>query len=279
MKPGTLYVVATPIGNLADLSPRAVEVLQQVDLIAAEDTRHSQNLLSHFAIRTPMTAYHDHNESQQTAVLIEKLLAGTQIALISDAGTPLLSDPGYRLLDAAHQHRIPVSPVPGPCAAIAALSAAGLATDRFLFAGFTPARSGARKQFYADLAKQSATLVFYESCHRIVDSLNDMREVLGGQRRVLLAREISKTFETLYRADLTSLCEWVQSDANQQKGEFVLVVEGAVEQSSGANLDVSHVLAILLAELPLKQACSLAVKLTGEKKNKVYKMALEQQVG
>ena len=274
MKPGTLYVVATPIGNLGDLSPRAIEVLQQVDLIAAEDTRHSQHLLSHFAIRTPMSAYHDHNESHQTHVLIEKLRAGANIALVSDAGTPLLSDPGYRLLNAAHENGIKVSPVPGPCAAISALSVAGLATDRFLFAGFTPSRSTARKQFYKELAAESATLVFYESSHRIVESLNDMREVLGEQRLVLLAREISKTFETVHRAEIGTMCAWVQADSNQQKGEFVLVVQGAVT-SLDTVLDVTTVLAILLEELPLKQASALAAKITGEKKNKVYKMALE----
>lgn len=277
MKQGTLYVVATPIGNLADMSARAIEVLGQVNLIAAEDTRHSQYLLAHFSIRTPMTPYHDHNEAQQTPVLIEKLRAGASIALVSDAGTPLLSDPGYRLVNAAHEAGIPVSPVPGPCAAIAALSAAGLATDRFLFAGFTPSKSSARKQFFEELAHESATLVFYESSHRIVASLKDMAAVLGGQRLILLAREISKTFETLHRAELGAMCDWVQADANQQKGEFVLVVQGAEKQATGAVQDVTAVLAVLLEELPLKQASALAARLTGEKKNLVYKMALALQ--
>lgn len=275
MKQGTLYVVATPIGNLADMSPRAVSVLEQVDLIAAEDTRHSQYLLAHYAIRTPMTPYHDHNETQQTPVLIEKLRAGASIALVSDAGTPLLSDPGYRLVNAAHEAGISVSPLPGPCAAIAALSAAGLATDRFMFAGFAPNKSTARKHFFEELAQETATLVFYESSHRIVDSLQDMLAVLGGQRLVLMAREISKTFETLHRAELATLCEWVQADANQQKGEFVLVVQGATRQSTGAALDVAAVLGILLEELPLKQASALAARITGEKRNLVYKMALD----
>lgn len=275
MKQGTLYVVATPIGNLADMSPRAVSVLEQVDLIAAEDTRHSQYLLAHYAIRTPMTPYHDHNETQQTPVLIEKLRAGASIALVSDAGTPLLSDPGYRLVNAAHEAGIAVSPLPGPCAAIAALSAAGLATDRFLFAGFAPNKTTARRHFFEELAQETATLVFYESSHRIVDSLQDMLAVLGGQRLVLMAREISKTFETLHRAELATLCEWVQADANQQKGEFVLVVQGATRQSTGAALDVAAVLGILLEELPLKQASALAARITGEKRNRVYKMALD----
>jgi 16S rRNA (cytidine1402-2'-O)-methyltransferase len=277
MKQGTLYVVATPIGNLADMSARAIEVLGQVNLIAAEDTRHSQYLLAHFSIKTPMTPYHDHNEAQQTPVLIEKLRAGASIALVSDAGTPLLSDPGYRLVNAAHEAGLPVSPVPGPCAAIAALSAAGLATDRFLFAGFTPSKSSARKLFFEELAHESATLVFYETSHRIVASLKDMAAVLGGQRLILLAREISKTFETLHRAELGAMCDWVQADANQQKGEFVLVVQGAEKQAAGAMQDVTAVLAVLLEELPLKQASALAARLTGEKKNLVYKMALALQ--
>ena len=277
MNQGTLYVVATPIGNLSDMSPRAIEVLERVDLIAAEDTRHSQHLLAHFAVRTPMTPYHDHNEAQQTPLLIEKLRGGASIALISDAGTPLLSDPGYRLVNAVHEAGLRVSPVPGPCAAIAALSAAGLATDRFVFAGFAPAKSAARKQFFEGLAREASTLVFYESSHRIVGSLHDMRDVLGGQRLILLAREISKTFETLHRTNLAAMGEWVQADSNQQKGEFVLVVQGAEKQPEGVAIDVATVLAILLEELPLKQASALAARITGEKKNLVYKMALEQQ--
>lgn len=274
MKQGTLYVVATPIGNLADMSPRAVSVLEQVDLIAAEDTRHSQYLMAHFAIRTPMTPYHDHNETQQTPVLIEKLRAGASIALVSDAGTPLLSDPGYRLVNAAHEAGIKVTPLPGPCAAVAALSAAGLATDRFLFAGFAPSKSTARKHFFEEFSQQTATLVLYESSHRIVESLQDMQTVFGGDRLVLLAREISKTFETLHRADIASLCDWVKADPNQQKGEFVLVVQGAIKQTAGTAMDTGAVLAILLEELPLKQASALAARITGEKKNLVYKMAL-----
>lgn len=277
MKQGTLYVVATPIGNLADMSPRAIEILEQVDLIAAEDTRHSQHLLAHFSIRTPMIPYHDHNEAQQTPLLIEKLRHGASIALISDAGTPLLSDPGYRLVNAVHEAGLRVSPVPGPCAAVAALSAAGLATDRFLFAGFAPARVAARKQFFESLARETATLVFYESSHRIADSLRDMRDVLGGQRLALLAREISKTFETLHRAELSVLCDWVEADSNQQKGEFVLVVAGAEKTAGGVAMDVATVLTLLLDELPLKQASALAARITGEKKNRVYRMALEMR--
>jgi 16S rRNA (cytidine1402-2'-O)-methyltransferase len=278
MKQGTLYVVATPIGNLADMSTRAREVLEQVSLIAAEDTRHSQHLLAYFSIRTPLTAYHDHNEVQQTPLLIEKLRDGASIALISDAGTPLLSDPGYKLVNAAHEAGIRVSPVPGPCAAIAALSAAGLATDRFLFAGFAPAKSAARKEFFLGLAHETATLVFYESSHRIVESLQEMRDVLGGWRQILMAREISKTFETLHRTTLALLPDWVLADSNQQKGEFVLVVQGADKQDAAdINTNVELILRVLLEELPLKQASAIAARITGEKKNAVYKKALEMR--
>lgn len=276
MKQGTLYIVATPIGNLADMSTRAIAVLGEVALIAAEDTRHSQHLLAHFNIKTPMLAYHDHNEAQQTPVLIEKLRAGNSVALISDAGTPLLSDPGYRLVKAAHEAGITVSPLPGPCAAIAALSAAGLPTDRFYFAGFPPAKISARQTFFRDLSRQSATLVFYESSHRIVESLQDMAVLFGHDRQALLAREISKTFETLRKASLAELLEWVMSDANQQKGEFVLVVEGAAVVSADDS-EIKSLLEILLDELPVNQASHLAARITGKKKNEVYKLALSMK--
>jgi 16S rRNA (cytidine1402-2'-O)-methyltransferase len=275
MKHGTLYVVATPIGNLGDMSPRAVAVLGEVSWIAAEDTRHSQHLLTHFNIRTPMLAYHDHNEAQQTPNLIEKLCAGASVALITDAGTPLLSDPGYRLVKAAHEAGIRVSPVPGPCAAIAALSAAGLPTDRFCFAGFPPAKSSARKGFFKDLSHQPATLVFYESSHRIVESLQDLCEQFGADRQALLAREISKNFETLRKAALAELLAWVEADANQQKGEFVLVVQGVEAGASTAEESgLRALLDILLDELPVSQASQLAARITGRKKNEVYKIAL-----
>jgi 16S rRNA (cytidine1402-2'-O)-methyltransferase len=274
MNQGVLYIVATPIGNLADISKRALEVLANVDLIAAEDTRHSRHLLAHYNISVPLQAYHDHNEERQTPILLEKLRAGSDIALISDAGTPLLSDPGYRLVKAAHDSDIRVSPIPGPCAAIAALSAAGLATDRFYFAGFPPAKAGARQGFFEELARQPATLIFYESSHRILASLADMMAVLGADRDAVLAREITKTFETLHKASLAELLAWVQADDNQRKGEFVVMVSGALPQP-GVELDVEKVLAVLMAELPLKQASALAARITGRKKNQVYKMALE----
>lgn len=275
MNQGTLYVIATPIGNRADMGERAISVLKQVDLIAAEDTRHSKNLMQHYSIATPMQAYHEHNEEQATPKLIQRLLAGENIALISDAGTPLLSDPGYRLVKAAHESAVKVSPIPGACAAIAALSVSGLATDRFMFAGFPPHKQGARQNFYREFEHQSATLVFYESSHRIVASVMDMSQVFGENRRVVLAREITKLFETVHSAELGDLIEWLQADSNQQKGEFVLVVEGAEQQVSQQSAELSQVLKVLLEELPVKQASQMAAKLTGMKKNQVYKLALE----
>lgn len=275
MNQGTLYVIATPIGNLADIGGRAIEVLKQVDLIAAEDTRHSKGLLQYYAIGAPMQAYHDHNEEQITPKLVQRLLAGENIALISDAGTPLLSDPGYRLVKAAHESSIKVSPVPGACAAIAALSASGLATDKFLFAGFPPHKSGARQGFYQQFEQQTSTLIFYESSHRIVASVRDMQLVFGGQRKVVMAREITKTFETIHSSTLEELPEWLQADQNQQKGEFVIVLQGCAEAMDTMSVGLENILKILLEELTVKQASKLAAKITGMKKNTVYKLALE----
>lgn len=275
MNQGTLYVIATPIGNRADMGERAISVLKQVDLIAAEDTRHSKNLMQHYNISTPLQAYHDHNEEQATPKLIQRLLAGENIALISDAGTPLLSDPGYRLVKAAHAAAVKVSPVPGACAAIAALSASGLATDRFMFAGFPPHKQGARQNFYREFEYQAVTLVFYESSHRIVASVKDMLQIFGADRRVVLAREITKLFETVHSAQLGELLEWLQADSNQQKGEFVLVLEGAKQQVSQQSAELSQILKVLLEGLPVKQASQMAAKITGMKKNQAYKLALE----
>ncbi len=274
MKQGVLYIIATPIGNLSDISQRAIDVLANVDLIAAEDTRHSRHLLSHFQIATPLVAYHDHNEQSQTPQLVEKLQSGLSIALISDAGTPLLSDPGYRLVKAAHDQRIRVSPIPGACAAIAALSASGLATDQFCFAGFPPARTAARRQFYEVFKQQPQSVIFYESSHRILDSLRDLCAVVGEQREVLLARELTKTFETLRRSPLGELVDWVAGDENQRKGEFVLIQAAADAQPDEHRVQVETVLDVLMSELPLKQASALTARITGAKKNQVYKMAL-----
>ena len=272
--PGTLYLVATPIGNLADITQRAISVLQHVDIIAAEDTRHSQRLLSFLGIKSTLLAYHEHNEDRMTPKLLDELASGKSIALISDAGTPLISDPGYRLVTQGHDKKISIVPVPGVCAAIAALSAAGLATDSFTFEGFPPAKQGARLHFLEQLAEQQRTMIFYISCHRIVETLKDMRTVFGENRRATFARELTKTFETIKRAELADLVGWVEADDNQRKGEIVLVVEG--KESQGADsAQIDHYLSILLAELPVKQSVSLLVKMTGENKNDVYKRALE----
>jgi 16S rRNA (cytidine1402-2'-O)-methyltransferase len=272
---GHLYVVATPIGNLADISPRAVEVLQSVDLIAAEDTRHSAGLLRHFAITTPMYALHDFNERQATETVISKLLEGSSIALISDAGTPLISDPGYHLARRAHQEGIRVVPIPGPSALISALSVAGLPTDRFSFEGFLPAKQGARRKRLEAVVTESGTLAFYESPHRIVETLEDMVTVFGAEREAVMARELTKTFETVKLATLGELLDFVKSDTNQQRGEFVLLVAGALEAEKGElDPEACRVANILAEELPVKQASALAAKITGAKKNALYKFLL-----
>lgn len=271
---GTLYVVATPIGNLGDMTPRAVEVLRAVDRIAAEDTRHSRTLLQHFGIRTPMLALHEHNERQQGPKLLAALQSGESIALISDAGTPLLSDPGYHLVRGARQVGIPVVPIPGASALLAALSVAGLPTDRFVFEGFLPAKAAARRSRLQELANETRTLVFFESSHRIESSLAAMVEVLGGEREAVLARELTKTFETVHAATLARLAAAVAADANQRKGEFVVLVRGSNEAVTEDG-DGDRVLAILLEELPVKQAAGLAARITGTARNRLYQRALE----
>lgn len=271
-----LYVVATPIGNLEDWSPRAVAVLKSVGVIAAEDTRHSARLMQHFNIATPLVAVHEHNEGSRTGNLITRLQNGEDVALISDAGTPLISDPGYRLVAAAQEAGLRVVPVPGACAAIAALSAAGLPSDRFVFEGFLPAKAAARQERLRQLSEESRTLIFYEAPHRIAECLADMVTVLGGDRRVVLARELTKAFETVRQLPLRQMQAWVEGDANQQRGEIVLVLEGAQPQADAEDWrEADRVLAILLAELPVKQAATLAAEITGLKKNALYERALK----
>lgn len=270
---GILYVVATPIGNLEDLSPRAVRVLHEVDVIAAEDTRHSAKLTQHFGIATPLIALHEHNERVQTAPLVEQLKAGKRIALISDAGTPLISDPGFLLVRAAREQGIPVSPIPGACAAIAALSVSGLPSDRFVFAGFPPAGAAARRSAFESLGDESRTLIFYESPHRIVASLADMAAVFGADRPAVVARELSKQFETVHGDRLAALVDWVGADENQTRGEFVVLVHGA-SRDAAVDPESERVLRILVAELPVKQAAALAAAITGRKKNELYELAL-----
>lgn len=272
---GQLYIVATPIGNQSDFSPRAIDVLQHVDKIAAEDTRHSARLLKQFDINTHCVAFHEHNEMQYTEKLLEEILQGKNIALISDAGTPLVSDPGYWLVKKAHQQQIKVIPVPGPSALIAALSASGLSTSRFCFEGFVPAKTGQRVNFFEQRKTEPRTLIFYETPHRILNSLSDLRDVFGPGRIAVLARELTKTFETIKRAKLGDLVEWVAADQNQRKGEMVLVLEGYTPPDSEI-LSIEHekILRLLLEELPLKQAVKLAVVICGEKKKKLYNFAL-----
>ena len=271
---GVLYIVATPIGNLEDISRRALQVLKAVTLIAAEDTRHSRKLLAHYGIEARLFALHEHNESFAADKLLKMLLAGDEVALVSDAGTPLISDPGFYLVRAARQAGIRVVPLPGPSACIAALSVAGLPTDRFVFEGFLPPRSAARSQRLSELATEKRTLVFYESSHRICESLQDMAEIMGSARQATVARELTKTIETIKDGSLAELVDWVQADSNQQKGEFVVILQGAPARSSEIDETVEQVLSVLLAELPLKQAASLAAKITGLPKNRLYEAGL-----
>lgn len=277
---GTLYVVATPIGNLADMVPRAVEALQTVALIAAEDTRHSSRLLAHFDIKTPVVAYHDHSDDQRTENILQRLLAGENVALISDAGTPLVSDPGYRLVRQARLRGVQVVPVPGACAMIAALSAAGLPSDRFAFEGFLPAKQTARCNLLQSLVNEPRTLIFYEAPHRILETLQDIAQVFGPEREVVIARELTKTFETIRGGAVAEIAAWVTGDTNQQRGEIVLLVHGAAAPATAQmSQEAERVMRVLLNELPIKQAASLGAKLTGLKKNFLYQWALEKGKG
>jgi 16S rRNA (cytidine1402-2'-O)-methyltransferase len=272
-------VVATPIGNLDDLSARALKVLNEVAVIAAEDTRHSARLMQHFGIGTPLVACHEHNERDQGGRFLARLHAGEDLALISDAGTPLISDPGYHLVRQARAAGIAVVPVPGACALIAALSAAGLPSDRFIFEGFLPAKTAARRARLGQVKEEPRTLIFYEAPHRILESLEDMREVFGGERPAVLARELTKAFETLKGLPLAELCAWVAGDSNQQRGECVVLVAGwqAPEGDAAVNAEALRVLNLLLEEMPLKRAAALAAEITGVRKNLLYQVALQQQ--
>lgn len=275
-KVAALYIVATPIGNLGDISQRALEVLRSVDLIAAEDTRHSSRLTQHFGITTRLVSYHDFSSSAREDAILADLQAGKTVALISDAGTPLISDPGYSLVSRARQLAVPVVPVPGACALTTALCAAGLPTDRFVFEGFPAHKRGARRQLFENLLEEPRTLVFYESPHRIADSLMDMCEIFGEQRQAVICRELTKTWETIHGDTLGALCLWIMADDNNRRGEFVVIVHGAPARAEEElPAEVERQLRILMEELPVKQAASLAARLTGLKKNALYKRALE----
>jgi 16S rRNA (cytidine1402-2'-O)-methyltransferase len=266
----TLYVVATPIGNLGDISGRALEVLKQVNLIAAEDTRHSQRLLQHFAVTTPLCAYHDHSDTRAVERVLACLLAGESVALISDAGTPLISDPGYRLVRRVQEEGFRVCPVPGACAATAALSASGLPTDRFLFEGFLPARRAARSQRLTALQAETATLIFYEAPHRVLECVEDMLAVFGAEREAVIARELSKTFETIRRDTLVGLQAFIAGNSNQQRGEIVLMVAGARGRAQQLDAETARLLERLAQELPAKRAAAVVADITGLRKKQLY---------
>ncbi len=270
-KKGRLWVVATPIGNLDDLAPRAAQVLREVDVVAAEDTRHSAPLLARVGSRAAMLALHDHNEREQAARIVQALAAGKDVALVADAGTPLVSDPGFRLVRAAREAGLAVSPVPGPCAAIAALSVAGLPSDRFVFEGFLPSRGAARREQLGTLVAEARTLIFYESSHRIAETLADMVTVFGGDRRAVVARELTKVFETVLDDTLDGLVARVNADANQQRGEFVVLVAGASGEGADATLaEGRRVFALLREELPPARAAKLAAAITGAPRKQLY---------
>lgn len=277
-QPGTIYLVATPIGNLEDISARALRTLAEVDLIAAEDTRHSARLLRNFGIDTPVTAYHEHNERDKARELVALATAGKNLALISDAGTPLINDPGYHLVRAARAAGVVLVPIPGACAAITALSVSGLPTSEFLFAGFPPTKSGTRVNYFTAKSRLSATLIFYESPHRIVESLADMQQAFGSDRSVTVARELTKKFETIRSGTLAELVDWVSSDTNQQKGEFVVVVQGfSREADTNIGEDVERLLLRLAEELPPKKVAAIVADISGLRKNRLYEYLMEKK--
>jgi len=268
--PATLHVVATPIGNRADLSPRALDTLRAVSAICAEDTRHTRQLLAQFGVDKPLVALHEHNEEAMAERLVARLQSGESLALVSDAGTPLVSDPGYRLVRAAREAGIRVSPVPGPCAFVAAMSVAGLPSDRFVFEGFLPAKAGARRERLRALASEPRTLAFYESAHRIDEALADMATAFGGERRAVLARELTKLFETVLDDTLAGLVERVGSDANQRKGEFVVLVHGAGDDADARIAEGRRLYAKLGEHLPPSTAAKLAAELSGAPRKALY---------
>ncbi|NVJ67915.1 MAG: 16S rRNA (cytidine(1402)-2'-O)-methyltransferase [Gammaproteobacteria bacterium] len=271
---GCLFVVATPIGNIEDISVRAIETLKAVSLIAAEDTRHSLRLCQHYGISTPMISLHEHNEVARVEQIAQKLAQGDSIALISDAGTPLISDPGFKLVRELRAQGYKISPIPGPSALITALSVAGIATDSFSFFGFLPAKSSSRVQKHQELVNRVETLVFYESSHRILASLEDAAKVYG-ERHAVVARELTKTYETILDGSLSELIQCVKQDDNQTKGEFVLIISGQEKSKQEQSFDSKQLLSELLQELPPNKAAKIAAKLTGEKKKDLYQMALE----
>jgi len=275
MSEGKLFIVATPIGNLDDMVPRAIECLQSVDVIAAEDTRRTGQLCSHFDIRTNLRAYHDHNEQQQATQLVSLIQQGQNIALVSDAGMPLVSDPGYRLVRAAREASVDVTVIPGPCALVVALAGAGLPSDRFLFMGFPPAKEKARADWFLESRAETATLICYESSHRIQASLQTLKSVYGTERKICLGRELTKTYETWIHGTIAEVVGQVEADPNQRKGEFVMVIEGASGKVEVGDAEISRYMESLMKELPIKKAAAIASELLGQSKKHCYNTGLK----
>ncbi len=267
-------MVATPIGNLQDITLRALAVLKQVELIAAEDTRVTGNLLKHFGIAAKLISVREHNEQAGALKIIDALRAGHPVALVTDAGTPAVSDPGARVVAAVRAAGLTVIPIPGASAAVAALSASGFNTPHFLFYGFLPAKGGERRTALQSLLALPYTLVFYEAPHRVADTVTDLATVFGGEREIVFARELTKTFEEIHACSLGEAAAWIAADTNRERGEYVLIVSGAAEQEKSA-IETQRVLEVLLSELPVKQAAKLAAQITGEKKNQLYELALK----
>ncbi len=274
-----LYIVATPIGNLSDMTTRAIDVLKNVDMIAAEDTRHSSKLLDYFNINTPKCSYHDNGSQAQIERIINLLKEGKSVALISDAGTPLISDPGYKLVSHVREQGVKVIPIPGACALVAALSASSMPSDKFLFSGFPPAKTSARKKLFDELKRTESTLIFYESPHRVEDSLKDMAEVFGGDREIVLARELTKTYETFISCSLAKMLSGIENEEFPLKGEIVIIVAGFIpdESSETVSQEAEKLMRALLQELPLKKAASISAKYFGIKRGVLYDWGLAQK--
>ncbi len=269
-----LYIVATPIGNLTDITQRAISILKTVDVIAAEDTRHTGLLLKHLNIKNKLLSLHEHNEHSQSSIIIKHLERGESVALVSDAGTPLISDPGFFLVREAKHAGFKVVPIPGACAMITALSVSGIATDRFVFEGFLPQKPGARQKQLKAIANEQRTLVFYESTHRIIDCLKDMKKILGDERLVTIARELTKTFETVHSDTLKNTLNWMLDDPQQKKGEFVVILSGNQKPSSTSEVEVDRMVDILMKQLPMAQATAVAAEISGQRKKELYQRAL-----
>ena len=272
---GVLYVIATPIGNLQDISDRAKQVFREVDLILAEDTRHSRKLLDHLLIDTPMQPYHDHNEQTVIPSVLEMLRRGSKLALISDAGTPLICDPGFRLVKTASEHGIQVIPIPGPAAFLTALSVSGVATDKFIFEGFLSTKSTARRKRLRELTPETRTMIFYEAPHRILQILEEMRDIFGSDRVVCVCRELTKKFETIYRDTCGKILERLAGNPMQQKGEFVIILQGSDQKDRHATVEMTRIMQILLKhEISVKAASGIVAEITGARKNEIYELAL-----